>query len=108
MAKETSANIASDAAKYLQMSELEFTRFLRSKGADKVLEDIKSMAGSALVQREPGEPDPEKYMRMKRAFRDWAGELYFNERHEDRTPKLGKFEVEELYRCGCDLFGFER
>lgn len=111
MAKETGVNVANLASVVLNMTEPEFAGVIRSRGTAKVLEDMKSIAGSALDQREPsepGEPDPQKYMMMKRAFKEWAGELYFNERHEDHTPKLGKFEAEELYRCGCDLFGLDR
>lgn len=157
MAKETSINVANLAGVFLNMTEQEFSGVLRSRGHAKVLEDMKSIAGSALAQREPdddfyqiiaqrvgaprakvkemilaavykdkltgdelkkvleegsdrepGEPDPEKYMAAKRAFKDWQIEIHFKDRHEDGTPKLGKFETEELYRRCCDLFGLPR
>jgi hypothetical protein len=58
--------------------------------------------------KEVGEVDDAKFTRAKEAFKEWQGELVFRERHEDRTPKMGKFEVEEMYRRMCDLFGVPR
>lgn len=44
---------------------------------------------------------------FKYAFKAWRDELVFDERLPDGTPKLGKFEAEELYRRGSKFFGIK-
>lgn len=76
----------------------------------KVTETRKTSEGSRFVgKRVPAEgvKDTSKLAALEEAAREWYGEMVFQNHgvHEDGTPKMGKFETEELFRAIGRYFG---
>jgi hypothetical protein len=76
----------------------------------KVTETRKTSEGSRFVGKrvpDEGVKDTSKLAALEEAAREWYGEMVFQNHgvHEDGTPKMGKFETEELFRAIGRYFG---